>query len=151
MRFTVQVDCPVCVRTADIEDQDPLQFGHFDDLGSIWSHKLAGAARRLAAGVRLEFIVPAVVVKRLGPGLVRRLRIGQAAAAGAPDAPFSSEGADDGVTIRPTRSRLGRTGWLLTPAPAALATTATLTLALTLCAWLLGLSRLTRLTLSFQK
>src|SRR5215510_851180 len=75
VRFAVQRYGSVCVRPADVEDQDSLKLGHLDDLRSVRSYKLPCTARRLAACVWFEFVIAAIVVECLGPRLVRCLSI----------------------------------------------------------------------------
>src|SRR5688572_26596677 len=65
----IQVDRAIRVRTSDAEDVDLLELGELDDLDAVRRQKLAHAARRLAACVRLELVLVAVGVDRLGPWL----------------------------------------------------------------------------------
>ena len=71
MRAAVHVDRAIGVRTADVEDEDALQFGEFDDLDAVRRQELPDATRRLAPRVRFELILEAVGVDRLGPRLER--------------------------------------------------------------------------------
>ena len=61
------------VRTADVEDVDLLLLGQFDELHAVRRLKLAGNARRLAAGVRLEFVELAIREHAAGPRKDRHL------------------------------------------------------------------------------
>jgi hypothetical protein len=52
MRTAIHVDDPKTVGPADIEDEDPLEFAHFDDLKTVGRPDLTWTWRRLATGMR---------------------------------------------------------------------------------------------------
>src|SRR5689334_9260347 len=138
---------------ANIKDYDLLKIRELDNLRTVRRHKLPGAARRLAAGMRFKFVVPAIVINRFGPRLVRRLSIGKAAAAGAPDSLFFRWSSQPGMTIRPAWSRLRWNFRLITATAASSATAAPslLTLSLLTLNGRLPLSLLRLRTLSAQQ
>src|SRR5262249_57249066 len=71
MRPAVNVDRPIGMRPADIENVDALQFGNVDELDAIRREKLTRTTGRLAAGVRLELIQPAIGIHARCPRLKR--------------------------------------------------------------------------------
>jgi hypothetical protein len=103
------------VRTADVEDEDALRLGQLDELDAVRRQELAGRARRLAAGVRLELVLLAIVVHRLGPRLERHLFVGRDGIEDAedrqPDALVLDRlAAENGAARGVARRRLGRGG-----------------------------------------
>ena len=71
MRAAVHVDRPVRVRAADVEDENALNLRQLDELDAVRRQELAHEARRLAARVRLELVLLAIVEQRLRPRLER--------------------------------------------------------------------------------
>ena len=81
MRAAVHVDRAERVRAADVEDVEPLELRHLDELDAVRRQELARDARRLAARVRLELVRLARVVDApsptagTAPGVVGRDRV----------------------------------------------------------------------------
>src|SRR5215470_295769 len=119
MRLTVHINFPECVRATDVEDDDLLKIGKLYNFRPIRRYKLAGAAGRLTTGVWFKFVVATIVVNRLRPRLVRGLSIGQAAAAGSPDAFLLRRSSQARMTIRPAWSRFRGNFRLITAATSA--------------------------------
>src|SRR5262245_58984635 len=67
------------VRTADVEDEDALDFRNLENLCAVGRQELTLHSRRLAPRVRLELVEPAILGDRLRPRLIRNLRTTTAA------------------------------------------------------------------------
>ena len=59
------------VRSANVEDEDPLDLGNLEDLGAVRREELTLHPRRLAPRVRLELVDPAIRRNALRPRLIR--------------------------------------------------------------------------------
>src|SRR5262245_52998026 len=111
------------MRSADVEDEDLLQFSELHELDTVRCQELANTTGRLAARVRLELVLAAVGVHRTRPWLKRnrrtsRIRGGRPAATGKPHA-FLPRGREDRASVCiARRGSRGRTG--LTAAAATL-------------------------------
>src|SRR5262249_26228051 len=113
--------------------------GQLHNLRSVGRHELPRPARRLTARVGFEFVTAAIVQQRFGPGLERRLGVGQTATAGAPDTFFLRRCAQPNTAIGPSWRRFCRTRLRAAPPAPALSTGAGLALALSLRRRLLSL------------
>ena len=74
VRPPVHVDGPIGVRSADVEDVDPLHFRQLDELDAVRRQELTRDPGRLAARVRLQLVLLPVVVDRSRPRLKRHVR-----------------------------------------------------------------------------
>jgi hypothetical protein len=106
------------VWSADVEDEDALQFWKLDELDAVRRQELADASRWLAARVRLELVLSAIGVDRSRPWLKRDLRTGRigcgrAATARKPD-PLLARRRENRATIRIARRGCGRRSGLTT-------------------------------------
>src|SRR5438477_8087680 len=117
MRPAVQINCPEGMGTADIEDVDPLELGHLDNLHSVGRQEHPRATGGLAPCVRLELIQPAIGVQRSRPRLEGQILVrGQAEriwndGTRKPQTLLLPAAAKQRVAVRRTRRRLRSPPW----------------------------------------
>src|SRR5262245_53210942 len=118
----IHINDPVRMRSADIHDEDALQFRQVHKLDSVGGQKLSRSTRWLAPRMRFELVGAAIRIQLSRPWLKRKLHspwrprfARYPTLAGQPDTRLSGKRPQVHSSIRPTRRRTGWPSWSTWP------------------------------------